>query len=300
MSDLDEEDADREGDDRSEDLMSDDAEDLRSEKVPTQEDERDDSEEQTLDELNHEADIAADYIEGLLDILDYDGDIELGVRNGRPLIQIVADDDTDIRRLIGENGEVVEALQRLTRLAVQEKTGMRSRLILDVDGYLTKKRRHLKEMALDACDDVSETGNAVTLPDMNSYERKIVHDVARQEGLKSRSHGVEPHRHVTIYLPKAEREEISEDDADDIDDESVEDEVDIDDSDDDEELRDDRSLDEDVSSDADSFDDGDDDDTDDDEDDEEEDEPSEDGDLSDEDDESADDDDFDDPDDSEE
>jgi spoIIIJ-associated protein len=291
MSDLDEEDADREGDDRSEDLMSDDAEDLRSEKVPTQEDERDDSEEQTLDELNHEADIAADYIEGLLDILDYDGDIELGVRNGRPLIQIVADDDTDIRRLIGENGEVVEALQRLTRLAVQEKTGMRSRLILDVDGYLTKKRRHLKEMALDACDDVSETGNAVTLPDMNSYERKIVHDVARQEGLKSRSHGVEPHRHVTIYLPKAEREEISEDDADDIDDESVEDEVDIEDSDDDEELRDDRSLDEDVSSDADSFDD---------EDDEEEDESSEDGDLSDEDDESADDDDFDDPDDSEE
>ncbi len=299
MSDLDEEDADREGDDRSEDLMSDDAEDLRSEKVPTQEDERDDSEEQTLDELNHEADIAADYIEGLLDILDYDGDIELGVRNGRPLIQIVADDDTDIRRLIGENGEVVEALQRLTRLAVQEKTGMRSRLILDVDGYLTKKRRHLKEMALDACDDVSETGNAVTLPDMNSYERKIVHDVARQEGLKSRSHGVEPHRHVTIYLPKAEREEISEDDADDIDDESVEDEVDIEDSDDDEELRDDRSFDEDASSDADSFDDGDDDDDEDDEE-EEDDESSEDGDLSDEDDESADDDDFDDPDDSEE
>ena len=87
----------------------------------------------TIDQLNEEADIAADYLEGLLDIADYEGDIEMGVRNGRPMVQIIADDDTDIKHLIGCNGEVVDALQQLTRLAVQQKTGERSHLIVDVD-----------------------------------------------------------------------------------------------------------------------------------------------------------------------
>ena len=90
-------------------------------------------EEKTIDQLNEEADIAADYLEGLLDIVDYEGDIEMGVRNNRPTVQIVADDDTDIKHLIGRNGEVVDALQQLTRLAVQQKTGERSHLIVDVD-----------------------------------------------------------------------------------------------------------------------------------------------------------------------
>ncbi|HJF17836.1 MAG TPA: hypothetical protein K8U78_01500 [Aeriscardovia aeriphila] len=167
-----------------------------------------------LEELNEEADIAADYLEGLLDVLDYDGDIELGVRNGRPLVQIVADDDTDIKQLIGKDGEVVEALQRLARLAVQQKTGERSGLIVDVDGFLARKRRHLRNLALDAVDDVREDGEPVTLEDMNAYERKIIHDIVRQEGLKSRSHGDEPHRHVTVYLPKDQREALENEDAD--------------------------------------------------------------------------------------
>lgn len=171
--------------------------------------------EPSLDELNEEADIAADYLEGLLDALDFDGDIEMGVRDGRPVVQIVADDDSDIRSLIGRNGEVVEALQRLTRLAVQEKVGERSRLILDVDGFLTRRRRRLREEALDAIDEVNETGEPVTLEDMNSYERKIVHDVARDEGMRSRSHGEEPHRHVTIYLSKADRDALEDEDSDD-------------------------------------------------------------------------------------
>lgn len=171
--------------------------------------------EPSLDELNEEADIAADYLEGLLDALDFDGDIEMGVRDGRPVVQIVADDDSDIRSLIGRDGEVVEALQRLTRLAVQEKVGERSRLILDVDGFLTRRRRRLREEALDAIDEVNETGEPVTLEDMNSYERKIVHDVARDEGMRSRSHGEEPHRHVTIYLSKADREALEDEDSDD-------------------------------------------------------------------------------------
>ena len=182
--------------------------------------------EPTIDELNDEADIAADYLEGLLDALDFDGDIEMGVRDGRPVVQIVADDDTDIRALIGRDGEVVEALQRLTRLAVQEKAGVRSRLILDVDGFLSRRRRRLREEALDAIDEVNETGGPVTLEDMNSYERKIVHDVARDEGMRSRSHGEEPHRHVTIYLSKADRDalraEAEDDDDAALDDESQE------------------------------------------------------------------------------
>ena len=143
----------------------------------------------TIDQLNEEADIAADYLEGLLDIADYEGDIEMGVRNGRPMVQIIADDDTDIKHLIGCNGEVVDALQQLTRLAVQQKTGERSHLIVDVDGFLKRKRQRLRDIALDAIDEVHDTGEPVDLKPMNSFERKVIHDVVREEGLKSRSHG---------------------------------------------------------------------------------------------------------------
>lgn len=153
----------------------------------------------TAEQLNEEADIAADYLEALLDVVDYDGDIELGIRNNRPVVQIVADDDHDIKNLIGTNGEVVDALQQLTRLAVQQKTGERSHLILDVDGFLKRKRKHLTDMALDAIDEVRENGEAVDLKPMNSFERKVVHDVVREEGFKSRSHGEEPKRYVTVY-----------------------------------------------------------------------------------------------------
>ncbi|MCO6559088.1 MAG: hypothetical protein J6575_06715 [Bifidobacterium sp.] len=170
-------------------------------------------EEKTVEQLNDEADIAADYLEGLLDIADYEGDIEMGVRNGRPTVQIVADDDEDIKNLIGHKGEVVDALQLLTRLAVQQKTGDRSRLILDVDGYLKKRRQHLRDLALDVIDDVRETGEPANLDPMNSFERKVVHDLVREEGLKSRSHGEEPHRYVTIYLkPNATDDDLGDDD----------------------------------------------------------------------------------------
>lgn len=165
----------------------------------------------SIDQLNEEADIAADYLEGLLDIADYEGDIEMGVRNDRPIVQIVADDDTDIKHLIGRNGEVVDALQQLTRLAVQQKTGERSHLIVDVDGFLKRKRQHLRDIALDAIDAVKDSGEPYDLKPMNSFERKVVHDVVREEGLKSRSHGEEPHRYVTVYL-KNRVEDTAEDD----------------------------------------------------------------------------------------
>lgn len=170
-------------------------------------------ESKTIEQLNQEADIAADYLEGLLDIADYDGDIELGVRNNRPTVQIVADDSEDIKQLIGRNGEVVDALQQLTRLAVQQKTGDRSHLILDVDGYLKRKRQHLRDLALDAIDEARETGEQVDLKPMNSFERKVVHDLVREEGFKSRSHGEEPHRFVSIYMRAADQD-LADDEAD--------------------------------------------------------------------------------------
>ncbi|MFD0704533.1 protein jag [Alloscardovia venturai] len=161
-----------------------------------------------LDQLNDEADIAADYLEGFLDIADVDGDIEVGVRQGRPMVQIVAEEDEDLSQLIGRDGQVVSALQHLTRLAVQESTGERSRVIVDVDGYLKKKREKIVQAALDAVQEVLDTGESVNLRPMNSYERKIVHDVIRDEGLKSRSHGIDPKRYVTVY----QKQVISEDD----------------------------------------------------------------------------------------
>ena len=175
-------------------------------------------ESKTVEQLNEEADIAADYLEGLLDIADYEGDIEMGVRNNRPMIQIVADDDTDIKNLIGRNGEVVDALQQLSRLAVQQKTGERSHLIVDVDGFLKRKRQHLRDIALDAVDEVRETGESVSLRPMNSFERKVIHDTVRDEGLRSRSHGEEPRRYVTVYMPAS----LSEDEDSDNFDEDVE------------------------------------------------------------------------------
>ncbi|PXY86431.1 hypothetical protein DKK68_08735 [Bifidobacterium asteroides] len=169
----------------------------------------------TIEQLNEEADVAADYLEGLLDIVDYEGDIEMGVRNHRPTVQIVADDDTDIKHLIGKDGEVVDALQQLTRLAVQQKIGERSHLIVDVDGFLRRKREHLRDQALDVIDEVRETGDPVNMKPMNSFERKIVHDMVREEGLKSRSHGEEPHRYVTVYLKARSEDEDLPDDAED-------------------------------------------------------------------------------------
>jgi spoIIIJ-associated protein len=168
------------------------------------------NDDQTVEQLSEEADIAADYLEKLLDIMDLDGDIELGVRNNRAIVQIVADDDSDIESLIGTDGKVVEALQRLARLAVQQKTGERSHLILDVAGYLRKKRQRLESIAQETIDEVREYGDPVSLKPMNSFERKIVHDVVREAGLKSRSHGDEPHRYVTIYLKTND----ADDDAD--------------------------------------------------------------------------------------
>ncbi|MDM7830150.1 Jag family protein [Cellulomonas edaphi] len=156
--------------------------------------------EPTTSRLEEEGEIAADYLEELLDIADLDGDIDIDIDHGRAALEIVSEDplDTSLRRLAGRDGEVVDALQELTRLAVQTKTGERSRLMLDVAGYRAGRRAELVTVAEEAIARVRETGAAVALASMNPFERKVVHDTVAAAGLTSDSEGVEPHRHVVI------------------------------------------------------------------------------------------------------
>ena len=148
--------------------------------------------------LTNEGEIAADYLEELLDIADLDGDIDTFNEGGRAHVSIITDSDA----LVGKDGEVLDALQELARLAVMTETGHRSRLMLDVAGYRDKQRSMLQDMAADAISDVQENGEPVRLTPMNPYQRKIVHDAVAAAGLSSESEGEEPRRRVVV-LPKA-------------------------------------------------------------------------------------------------
>ncbi|GEA87297.1 protein jag [Cellulomonas cellasea] len=150
--------------------------------------------------LEEEGEIAADYLEELLDIADLDGDIDIDVDHGRAAVEIIAEGGSEraLQRLAGEDGEVLDALQELTRLAVQAKTGERSRLMLDVAGYRAARRTELIKVADEAIARVKETGADVALEPMNPFERKVVHDAVAAAGLVSDSDGVEPARHVVI------------------------------------------------------------------------------------------------------
>ncbi len=151
-------------------------------------------------DLEEEGEVAADYLEELLDIVDVDGDIDIDVENGRASLAIVAEEGSNrsLGRLVGANGEVLEALQELTRLAVQASTGERSRLMLDVAGYRAQRRKVLTEQAEKACAEVKSSGEPVSLEPMSAFERKIVHDVVAAAGLNSESEGVDPNRHVVV------------------------------------------------------------------------------------------------------
>jgi spoIIIJ-associated protein len=149
--------------------------------------------------LEEEGDVAADYLEELLDIADIDVDNDIEVRNGRTYISIVADEESDsLDSLVGEGGEVLEALQELTRLAVLSATENRSRLVLDINGYREERAGHLQKMAEDAAATVKESGKAVALEPMSAYERKIVHDAVADLGLVSESEGEGPGRHIVV------------------------------------------------------------------------------------------------------
>ena len=149
--------------------------------------------------LEEEGDVAADYLEELLDIADIDGDIDIEVRNGRTYISIVTEEESaGLENLVGPEGEVLEALQELTRLAVLSATENRSRLVLDINGYRSERAGELQKIAEDAVASVKESGETVALAPMSAYERKIVHDAVADLGLVSESEGEGADRHIVV------------------------------------------------------------------------------------------------------
>lgn len=149
--------------------------------------------------LEEEGDVAADYLEELLDIADIDGDIDIEVRNGRTYISIVAEEEAaGLENLVGKDGEVLEALQELTRLAVLSATESRSRLVLDINGYRSERAGELQKLAEDAVESVKTSGEAFALAPMSAYERKIVHDAVAELGLLSESEGEGADRHIVV------------------------------------------------------------------------------------------------------
>lgn len=148
-----------------------------------------------LAQLEQEGDIAADFLEELLDIADLDGDIDLDVEGDRAMVSIVGG---DLGLLVGPEGRVLEALQELTRLAVLRESGDRSRVLLDVDGHRARRRQALVELAARTVQQVKTTGAAVRLEPMSAFERKVVHDAIGSAGLVSESEGQEPKRRVVV------------------------------------------------------------------------------------------------------
>ena len=146
-------------------------------------------------DLEQESEIAADYIEGLLDVADLDGDIDMDIDGDRPVVSVVG---ATLTELIGPKGEVLEALQELTRLAVHRQTGARSRIMLDVGGYRARRRQELAELGRIAAEEVSRTGVPQRLEAMTPFERKVVHDAVAAVGLRSESEGEEPARRVVV------------------------------------------------------------------------------------------------------
>lgn len=148
-----------------------------------------------VERLENEGDIAADYLEELLDIADLDGDLDMDVEGDRASVQI---DGAGLDMLVGSNGEVLEALQELTRLAVYRETGERSRLMLDVGGHRAEQRTRLVALAEKSIAEVKASGESLSLEAMSAFERKVVHDAVAAAGLTSESEGAEPRRHVVI------------------------------------------------------------------------------------------------------
>ena len=150
--------------------------------------------------LDREGDVAADYLEALLDIADLDGDIDIDVEGNLAMVSVVEANSGDLRHLVGNEGEVLDALQELTRLAAARETGERSRLMLDVAGHRAARRAALEEIAKEAIAEAQRTSAPVSLDPMTPFERKVVHDVVAAAGLVSESAGEEPARRVVIRV----------------------------------------------------------------------------------------------------
>jgi spoIIIJ-associated protein len=172
------------------------AEDIDDEADDEADDDADDDEDDE-DRLVEEGEIAGDYLEQLLDVLDFDGDIDLDVDGDRAVVSI--DGGDDLTKLVGRKGEVLDALQELTRLAVQQATGERSRLMLDVARWRADRRDRLARLGREVAERVLSSGEREALDPMTPFERKIVHDaVAVVDGVVSESEGTEPKRRVVV------------------------------------------------------------------------------------------------------
>jgi spoIIIJ-associated protein len=184
----------------SDDLVEadDDLDDVVGDEDDADEDEDDGEEdgEEDLSSLEEEGEVAADYIEGLLDIADLDGDIDMDVEGDRAVVSVVG---ATLDELVGDDGEVLEALQELTRLAVHRRTGTRARLMLDVGGFRARRRIELAELGRTVAAEVSQTGEPKKLRAMSPFERKIIHDAVALAGLRSESEGEEPNRRVVVF-----------------------------------------------------------------------------------------------------
>jgi spoIIIJ-associated protein len=179
------------------DDVDDDLDDVVDDEDESDEDDDDeDSGEDDLSSLEEEGEIAADYIEGLLDIADLDGDIDMDVEGDRAVVSVVG---ATLDELVGDDGEVLEALQELTRLAVHRKTGLRARLMLDVGGFRARRRTELAELGRSVAAEVSQSGEPKKLRAMSPFERKIIHDAVALAGLRSESEGEEPNRRVVVF-----------------------------------------------------------------------------------------------------
>jgi len=181
-------------DDLAEDDLADEDEDDEDE-----DEDEDEDDEADLSSLEEEGEIAADYIEGLLDIADLDGDIDMDVEGDRAVVSVVG---ATLDELVGDDGEVLEALQELTRLAVHRKTGVRARLMLDVGGFRARRRAELADLGRSMAAEVERSGEPKKLRAMSPFERKIIHDAVALAGLRSESEGEEPHRRVVIFPAK--------------------------------------------------------------------------------------------------
>lgn len=158
----------------------------------------DDQRPRTADLLETEGEIAADYLEALMDIADLTGDIEMDVDGARAVVSLIEHSPGDLAVLVGDDGEVLDALQELARLATTRETGERSRLMLDVAGFRAARRAELVRLAKEAVEEAQRTGAPVRLDAMTAFERKVVHDAVAEAGLTSESEGEDPARYVVV------------------------------------------------------------------------------------------------------